>query len=225
MPDSEGVKSKKIIGAVIVLSVLIGYAGIVYLVDRFAGTAGLAQWLNRKKVMTDHRAELMEKINRDPHFKDVDKERYADELEQIITMDKKRNLGNWVSYKSFTPNVSGRYIHTNDYGMRSSLSLREMVAKARANRRAGIRNIVFLGGSVAFGYGSVDDEQTITGFLNSMLKDRGYEVFNLAQGGFTSFMDLFMLATVGLYLEPNLIVSMESYADMYHLAYPSKGGE
>jgi len=140
-------------------------------------------------------------------------------------MDKKRDLGEWVSFKSFTPNVSGKYITTNDFGMRSKWSLAEMVKRARKNRREGIRNIVILGGSVAFGYGATNDENTISHVLNSMLKTDGYEVFNLAQGGFTSFMDLFSLNTIGIYLEPDVIIVMEGYADTYQLAYESKGGQ
>ena len=84
----------------------------------------------------------MEKIQRDSHFGDIKAEEYIKEVEKIITMEKKRNLGDWVSFKSFTPNISGEYINTNDYGMRSRWSLREMVQRARSNRREGIRNII-----------------------------------------------------------------------------------
>jgi lysophospholipase L1-like esterase len=100
-----------------------------------------------------------------------------------------------------------------------------MVQRARNNRRADIRNIVILGGSTAFGYGVINDKQTISRVLNSMLGEDGYEVFNLAQGGFTSFMDLFSLSAIGLYLEPDIIIVMEGYADIFHLAYKSNGGE
>ena len=225
MPDSDTSKKKKLIGAAIILGVVGSYLGILYLVDTFTGSFGLANLLNSKNIMGKHREELMGKIQRDPHFKDVDVEGYIKEVEKIITMEKKRNLGNWVSFKSFTPNVAGRYITTNDYGIRSSWSLKEMVQRARNNRRANIRNIVMLGGSTAFGYGVINDDQTISSVLNSMLEEDGYEVFNLAQGGFTSFMNLFSLSTIGLYLEPDIIIVMEGYADILHLAYESKGGE
>ena len=85
--------------------------------------------------------------------------------------------------------------------------------------------IILLGGSVAFGYGVTNDEQTISSLLGGMLQSDGYEIFNLAQGGFTSFMDLFSLTTIGLYLEPDIVIVMEGYADTYHLAYKSVGGE
>jgi lysophospholipase L1-like esterase len=224
MPDSKPESGSKIVNITIVLSIAIAYAVIAYAVDKFSGSAGPGQWLNQNKIMQEHRVELREKVERDPHFKEVDREAYIREMEQIITMKQKRNLGNWVSYKSFTPNVKGQYVHTNDFGMRSSLSLREIAEKARANNQNGIRNVLLLGGSVAFGYGSTDDQQTISGFMNEILKDKKYEVFNLAQGGFNSYMDLFSLSAIGWQLEPDIIIAMEGYADVYHLGYESKGG-
>ena len=225
MPDSNTSKNYKLISITIVFGVVGAYLGILYLVNTFAGSFGLAHFLNSKNTMNNHRKELVEKIQRDPHFANINVDEYIEEVERIITMDKKRDLGEWVSFKSFTPNVSGKYITTNDFGMRSKWSLAEMVERARKNRREGIRNIVILGGSVAFGYGATNDENTISHVLNSMLKTDGYEVFNLAQGGFTSFMDLFSLNTIGIYLEPDVIIVMEGYADTYQLAYESKGGQ
>ena len=225
MPDSDTSKKKISISIAIIVGVVLFYMGVLYLADKFTGSLNLAHFLNSKKTMDNHRKELMEKIQRDFHFKNVNAEEYVKEVEQIITMEKKRHLGEWVSFKSFTPNISGTYITTNDYGMRSRFNLREMVQRARSNRREGIRNVIILGGSVAFGYGAVNDKQTISRILNDILREDKYEVFNLAQGGFTSFMDLFSLSTIGLYLEPDIIIVMEGYADTYHLFYDSKGGE
>ena len=225
MPDSDTSKKKISVSIAIIVGVVLFYMGVLYLADKFTGSLNLAHFLNSKKTMDNHRKELMEKIQRDFHFKNVNAEEYVKEVEQIIAMEKKRNLGEWVSFKSFTPNISGAYITTNDYGMRSRFNLREMVQRARSNRREGIRNVIILGGSVAFGYGAVNDKQTISSVLNDILRKDKYEVFNLAQGGFTSFMDLFSLSTIGLYLEPDIIIVMEGYADTYHLFYDSKGGE
>jgi hypothetical protein len=225
MPDSNTSKNYKFISVAIVLGIVGTYLGILYLINTFAGSSGLTHFLNSENVMKNHRKDLAEKIQRDPHFKEINTEEYIEEIEKIITMKKKRNLGEWVSFKSFTPNVSGKYITTNDYGMRSKWNLKEMVQRARNNRSKGVRNIIILGGSVAFGYGAVDDKNTISGLLNNMLKEDGYEVFNLAQGGYTSFMDLFSLSAIGLYLEPDIIIVMEGYADTYHLFYESRGGE
>ena len=225
MPDSNTTKNYKLISIFIVLCVVGSYLGILYIVETFTGSSSLAHLLNSKHIMNKHQEELMEKILRDPHFNNVGIDEYISEVEKIITMEKKRSLGKWVSFKSFTPNVTGKYITTNDYGMRSKWNLKEMVQRARNNRSKGVRNIIILGGSVAFGYGAVDDKNTISGVLNNMLKEDGYEVFNLAQGGYTSFMDFFSLSAIGLYLEPDIIIVMEGYADTYHLFYESIGGE
>jgi lysophospholipase L1-like esterase len=225
MPDSNTSKNYKFISVAIVLGVVGTYLGILYLINTFAGSSGLTHFLNSENVMKNHRKDLAEKIQRDPHFKEINTEEYIEEIEKIITMKKKRSLGEWVSFKSFTPNVSGKYITTNDYGMRSRWSLKEMIQRAKNNHAEGKRNIIILGGSVAFGYGATNDKQTISSMLENILKNDEYEVFNLSQGGFTSFMDLFSLSVIGLYLEPNIIIVMEGYADIYHLAYNSMGGE
>ena len=225
MPDSNNLNNHKLISTMIVLGVVGSFWGVLYLVNTFAGALGLAHFLNSENTMKNHRKELTEKILRDSHFKDIDVEAYVKEIQKIITMEKKRNLGEWVSFKSFTPNISGKYVSTNDYGMRSRWSLKEMIQRAKNNHTDGKRNILILGGSVAFGYGSTNDKQTISSLLGDMLQSDGYEVFNLAQGGFTSFMDLFALTTTGLYLEPDVVIVMEGYADVYHLSYESIGGE
>ena len=225
MPDSNISKNYKLISVTIVLGVVGTYLGILYLINTFAGSSGLAHFLNSENVIKNHRKELTEKIQRDPHFKEINTEEYIKEIEKIITMEKKRSLGEWVSFKSFTPNVSGKHITTNDYGMRSQWNLKEMIQRAKNNHAQGKRNIVMLGGSVAFGYGATNNEQTISSLLGEKLRSDGYEIFNLAQGGFTSFMDLFSLNTIGIYLEPDVIIVMEGYADTYQLAYESKGGQ
>ena len=225
MPDSNTSKKKIFISVAIIFGVVGSYLGIFYITQIFIGPLSLADFLISKNTMERHRRDLLQKIQRDAHFKDINAKEYIKELEQIITMEKKRDLGEWVSFKSFTPNVVGQYITTNDYGMRSQWSLKEMVERASKNRDKGIRNIIILGGSVAFGYGAISDEQTISRILNQTLKEDRYEVFNLAQGGFTSFMDLFTLSTIGLYLEPDIIIVMEGDADTHHLVYESKGGE
>ncbi len=225
MPDSNTSKKNFLISVAIILGVVGSYFGIFYLVSKFSDSFSLGHFLNSKNIMEGHRKELIAKIKRDSHFKNINAEEYVKEVEQIITMDKKRNLGEWVSYKSFTPNISGSYITTNDYGMRSRWNLKEMVQRARRNRVNDIDNVIILGGSVAFGYGAVNDKQALSSVLNDILGEDRYEVFNLAQGGFTSFMDLFSLSTIGLYLEPNIIIVMEGHADTSHLVYESKGGE
>jgi lysophospholipase L1-like esterase len=225
MQDSKNLKNYKLISVTIVLGVVGAYLGILYFINTFVGSSGLAHFLNSENAMKNHRKELMKKVQRDPHFREINAEEYIKEIEKIITMEKKRSLGEWVSFKSFTPNILGKHITTNDYGMRSEWNLNEMIQRAKNNHTQNKRNIVMLGGSVAFGYGATNNKQTISSFLGEKLRSDGYEIFNLAQGGYTSFMDLFSLASIGLYLEPDIIIVMEGYADTYHLAYKSIGGE
>ncbi|QPJ65209.1 MAG: SGNH/GDSL hydrolase family protein [Candidatus Nitrohelix vancouverensis] len=225
MPDSKPNKGNKAVNIVIVLCVVFAYAVIQHFMESSPGSLGLAQWFNSKNIMAEHHQKLIAKVERDPHFKNLDQERFVKEMERIITMNHKRDLGGWVAYKSFTPNVKGQFVSTNDFGMRSKLSLRAMAEKARANKSNGIKNIILLGGSVAFGYGATGDEQSIAAVLNQHLDSERYEVFNLAQGGFTSFMDLFSLSSIAWHLEPDIVILLEGYADSYHLAYESKGGQ
>ena len=129
MPDSNTTKNYKLISILIVLCVVGSYLGTLYIVETFTGSSSLANLLNSKHIMNKHQEELMKKILRDPHFNNVKIDEYISEVEKIITMEKKRGLGEWVSFKSFTPNVSGKYITTNDYGMRSKWNLKEMVQR------------------------------------------------------------------------------------------------
>ena len=105
MPDSDTSKKKISVSIAIIVGVVLFYMGVLYLADKFTGSLNLAHFLNSKKTMDNHRKELMEKIQRDFHFKNVNAEEYVKEVEQIITMEKKRHLGEWVSFKSFTPNI------------------------------------------------------------------------------------------------------------------------
>jgi len=98
----------------------------------------------------------------------------------------------------------------------------EMIQKANLNKKSGKKNIIVLGNSTAFGYGVAEINKTITGYLGSGLGDKGYTVFNLAQGGYTSFMELFILSTIGFYFEPDIIIVIDGISDTYHLAYKSK---
>ena len=144
MPDSKNSKNYKLISTIIILGVAGSYVGILSLVNMFAGSFGLAHLLNSKNILKNHRTELIEKIERDPHFADINVDEYVNEMGKIITMDKKRHLGEWISFRSFTPNISGTYINTNDYGMRSKWDLKEMVQRAKKNQNEGIKNIIIL---------------------------------------------------------------------------------
>ena len=72
MPDSKTSKNYKLVSVAIILGVVGSYAGILYLVNTFAGSFGLAHFLNSKNILENHRSELIEKIERDPHFINID---------------------------------------------------------------------------------------------------------------------------------------------------------
>ena len=84
MPDSNISKNYKLISVTIVLGVVGTYLGILYLINTFTGSSGLAHFLNSENVMKNHRKELMKKVQRDPHFKEINTEEYIKEIEKII---------------------------------------------------------------------------------------------------------------------------------------------
>jgi lysophospholipase L1-like esterase len=214
-------KANKIVAVIIVFGALATYIAIIFLIDSVPGSAGLSQWLNNQRIMTENKKDLLEKIQGNPQFKDIEINPYISEVQGLVKMQEKRNLSSWISFRTFAPNLSGIHINTNDFGLRSKLNLAKMVQKARTNKNDGIKNVLLLGGSTAFGYGALDDNSSISGYLNSSLDSEGFEIFNLAQGGYTSFMELFILSTIGIYMEPDVIIIMDGYADAYHLAYSS----
>ena len=218
-------KSNKWIGFMVVMGILASYFGILFFIDSFSNKLGLAQWLNGQRILVEHKKDLLKRIQKDTHFKNIDLNAFISETQRLVKMKGKRNLSSWISFRTFTPNIYGEYIRTNDFGMRSDLNLKEMIKKAQSNKKSGIKNILLLGGSAAFGYGSTESKKTISGYLNSILVKDGYEVFNLAQGGYTSYMELFIFSTIGIYFEPDVVLVMDGYADSYSLAYSSEQDE
>jgi len=216
--------NKSLTSAVVLFGVALIFSAILYLVDSFSDSLGIVQWLNSGKIMRDHKSQTEKLLADNPHFESVNKQLFIKEVQRLVSMEGKRDLGDWISYRSFTPDIKGEYFVTNDFGLRSDNSLKDMVLQAQDNKQKGNKNILLLGGSTAFGLGATDESKTITSLLNSTLKKDGFEVFNLAQGGYTSFMQLFMLSNIGIHFESDLIIILGGYSDFYHLAYKSKGG-
>jgi hypothetical protein len=217
--------NNKFTGVIVVFGVATVFLAILYVVDMNSESLGFAQWLNSKRILKEHKLSIRKILTKNPDFKSVDKEKYIEEAQSLIAMKGKRNLGDWVSYRSFTPNIKGAYITTNDFGLRSEIDLKNMILRAQSNKKQGKKNILLLGGSTAFGLGSTEDSKSISSLLNSALIEDGFEVFNLAQGGYTSFMQLFMLGNIGIHFQSDMIVILDGYSDIYHLAYKPKGGE
>jgi len=213
-------KSNKLIGILLIFAIVLTYLGIMYFVVPLSGNQGLAQLLNAKRILENHKKDLMGRVIGNADFKAIDLDSFVNETQELVKMRGKRDLSSWISFRTFTPNISGKYIKTNDFGLRSELSLIEMIQQARLNKKSGKKNIIILGNSTAFGYGVAEDHKTITGYMNSEFKDEDYTVFNLAQGGYTSFMELFILSTIGIHFEPDIIITINGFSDTYHLAYP-----
>ncbi len=211
----------KLIGILLVVTIAFFYLGIMFFLVPLSGNKGIAQWLNSKRILEDHKKDLTERITGNEGFKNIDLDLYIKETQELVKMGDK-SFNSWLSFRTFTPNISGKYIQTNDFGLRTNIHLMEMIQKAQHNKKTGGKNIIVLGGSTAFGYGVAEERNTITGNLNSQLKEKGYAVFNLAQGGYTSFMELFIFSVIGIYLEPDILIIMDGFADTYHLAYKPK---
>ena len=216
---NDTVKSNKWIGVILVMGLLLSYSGVVFFIDSFSNKLGLTQWVNTQRIMAKHKKDLLKRIQNNTHFQGIDLNSFSSEAQRLVKMGDKRNLSSWISFRTFTPNILGKYIKTNDFGIWSDLNLKEMIQKAQSNKKSGIKNIILLGGSTAFGYGATTSNKTISGYLNATLKKNGYEVFNLAQGGYTSFMDLFIFSSIGIYFEPDIIIVLDGLSDTYHLAY------
>jgi len=217
--------SNKFIGAIFVFGVAAIFSAILYFVDTYSESFGITQWLNSKRIMRQHKLDIEKKLKNHPQFEPVDKEKYVEEVQSLIAMKGKRNLGDWISFRSFTPNIKGAYITTNDFGFRSEIDLKKMILRAQSNKKNGRKNILLLGGSTAFGLGATENSKTISSLLNTALTKEGFEVFNLAQAGYTSFMQLFILSNIGVHFQSDMILILGGYSDVYHLAYKPKGGE
>lgn len=188
---------------------------------------GLGYWaadpdvVSRVKLAFQRRSyfdSLAVQIAGDPKLAGVDARQYADEWLQVKTIEH-GPVGRYATLRSYGRGVSGRYVATNDHGLRSDLSLLEMAAQARRNSAQGRRNVLLLGSSAAFGEGALDDARTIAGYLAAKLPADRFQVFNLAQGGYICGTELAMLSLVGVYLEPDYVLVMDGFNDAISTTY------
>ena len=76
MPDSNTSKKKIFISVAIIFGVVGSYLGIFYITQVFLGPLSLADFLISKNTMENHRRDLLKKIQRDAHFKDINAKEY-----------------------------------------------------------------------------------------------------------------------------------------------------
>ena len=88
MPDSNTSKKNFFISVAIILGVVGSYSGIFYVTKIFTDDFSLAHFLNSKNIMKNHRQELMIKIKRDPHFKNINVEGISEEINSMIKFDR-----------------------------------------------------------------------------------------------------------------------------------------
>ena len=83
-------KANKIVAVIIVLGALATYIAIIFLIDSFPGSAGLSQWLNNQRIMTENKKDLLETIQGNPQFKDIEINPYISEVQGLVKMQEKQ---------------------------------------------------------------------------------------------------------------------------------------
>mgnify|MGYP001283424363 CR=1 FL=1 len=85
-------------------------------------------------------------------------------------------------------------------------------------RRPGLRRVVVLGGSVAYGWGVEGDERTIAARVEQRLRASGVEaeVWNAGVIAYASTQELILLATVVLEYAPDAVVVLDGWNDLYY---------
>ena len=113
------------------------------------------------------------------------------------------------------PNQNFGHLKINSLGFRS-----ENISFEKPKH---VKRIILLGGSVAFGRTATSNENTIAYHLQRRLntystKNNGYrwEVINLAVPAATSYQELIVLTKVGLRYEPDIVISLSGFNDVFH---------
>jgi hypothetical protein len=116
---------------------------------------------------------------------------------------------------NYTPGIRGAYVNTNDLGYRGVTHHEQILEEARTLKAAGIKIVIFTGGSAAFGAYSDDDDTTITAYLNLFFTKTGrrVKVYNFAMGSYTSDDELASLVMYAADTHPDLLVVMDGYND------------
>jgi lysophospholipase L1-like esterase len=193
---------------------------IVVAVDASFNVFGFVQKYRINQELQAFEKRIANTLDRIPDFEKVDKEAYIKEVRRVAQMKSFKQIGQWMSFRTPEPNINGKYIRTNDFGLLSArYPLAQMGLKALENKKNGIKNVVLIGGSSAAGQGATNNDTTIVSYLNQMLGDKGYEVFSLAMYGYTSYLELAMYASIGIYLEPDIVVVMNGYNDAFRYTF------
>ncbi|MDP3395049.1 MAG: hypothetical protein Q8S57_00045 [Methanoregula sp.] len=113
------------------------------------------------------------------------------------------------------PDQNLAHIHTNSKGFRGS--------EVPLKKGPGVKRVLLLGGSVAFGRTATSDNTTIASHLEIILNNNKdltfkgrWEVINLAVPDFITYQELVLLVNTGLAYEPDIVVSLTGFNDAHH---------
>jgi hypothetical protein len=159
------------------------------------GIGGIAIWAARHSEKPELPAELVGRV-----------------------LESKRHVENahdpYLAYRP-KPNQQTRTAHINSLGLRG--------AETDALPGPGVYRILLLGGSVAWGYTSMSDDETpsevLESYLNAhrrrsrLLRDKTIEVLNGAVPGYVAWQEALVYAMDYRRLKPNLIVTLDGTND------------
>jgi len=123
-----------------------------------------------------------------------------------------------------TPNQHFGHLIINDLGFRGK--------RWSLNKPTGVKRVLLLGGSVAYGRTATSNENTIAEELERKLNEnfqsssiKRWQVFNLSIPDFISFQELITLIKIGLRFDPDIVISFSGLNDAYHYLDTKKMNE
>lgn len=83
-------------------------------------------------------------------------------------------------------------------------------------KRPGVRRVILLGGSTAYGWGVAGDELTLAGLIQRQLGPERVEVWNAGVIGYASTQEAILLHTELLAWSPDALVVVDGWNDLYY---------
>lgn len=130
----------------------------------------------------------------------------------------------FVPLIGFLPRPNQNHVHltTNSLGFRGP--------ERDYSKPIGVKRIILLGGSVAYGRTATCDENTIAANLELLMNKRDtngtkWEVINLAAPALNSYQELLILQNYGIKYEPDIVISLSGYNDVHNYLHSSEVNE
>jgi hypothetical protein len=135
-------KRKILFTLVSVIMVVTVCAAFVVVIDTSFNVFGFIKKYKTNKELDAYTSRAAKSLERIPDFKGVDKEAYLKENRDVAVMKSFKSFDEWLSFRTLKPTIGGKYIRTNDFGLRSaSYSLAEMGLKAVENKKTVSRTL------------------------------------------------------------------------------------